>query len=543
MYRSPLLATPVAISSSRRPFIGRRSGFTLVEMLVAMTLTLLLMATVVEVFDMVGQGVTQSRSMLEISSSLRSTRDLLSTDLGNATCRTMPAVHPGEGLGYFTYIEGPRTDNVGATIDWSTLPDWKPIASGDPNNLDFDPSLLGDFDDMLLFTARSGDLSPFIGRAGGGGGTPNIVQSNHAEVMWYCVENPNVDADDPDYLGIPGLRTLYRRLFLVHPTVNNPTGNLASVNQNYDISMVSDGSNHRVNRSLSDLTKRENRRWHHTDSTTLAGFPHRYPYIASSGISFATNQIQVSGFDPQEQGFQAGMWVAINGSGNNDGVRQIDSVSSSSMTMLGANFESESGSRRVSLQAIPILTGTRQGEDVVLRNVLAFDVRAYDPAAPLRRSGTVVVAPGDPGWAGATQLNQGRGAYVDLNYRNRPTTSTTTDLDPPGGSTDPLADAWFDQFPQNVSADGKSLSLPTWDTWPLHYEHDGVDQDDGGTLIDEGTDGLDNDNANGVDDPNERETRPPYERPLRGIRITVRVYEPDTRQVRQISVIQNFASE
>jgi hypothetical protein len=100
----------------------------------------------------------------------------------------------------------------------------------------------------------------------------------------------------------------------------------------------------------------------------------------------------------------------------------------------------------------------------------------------------------------------------------------------------------------------------TYDPWSFHYEHDAVDQDSialvnyygqGNVpagfnwrgIPDQGTDGFDNDGFNGVDDPNERETAPPYAAPLRGIRVSLRVNEPDTRQVKQMTVVQDFTPE
>ena len=79
-----------------------------------------------------------------------------------------------------------------------------------------------------------------------------------------------------------------------------------------------------------------------------------------------------------------------------------------------------------------------------------------------------------------------------------------------------------------------------YDTWSLHYEHDGFDQDGDG-VFDEGTDGFDNDGVVGiVDDPGERETFPPYPVPLRGIQVKIRVFDPDSRQIREMTVVQDF---
>ena len=45
---------------------------------------------------------------------------------------------------------------------------------------------------------------------------------------------------------------------------------------------------------------------------------------------------------------------------------------------------------------------------------------------------------------------------------------------------------------------------------------------------------------NGSITAGERETLSPYPFPLRGVQITIRVYEPDTGQVRQVTVVQDF---
>ena len=86
----------------------------------------------------------------------------------------------------------------------------------------------------------------------------------------------------------------------------------------------------------------------------------------------------------------------------------------------------------------------------------------------------------------------------------------------------------------------------TFDTWSYHYEHDGLDQDKqiGDTHgPDQGTNGFDDDGNGIVDDVGERETSPPYPVPLRGIKIRIRCYEPDSRQVHEISIIHSFVPE
>ena len=97
--------------------------------------------------------------------------------------------------------------------------------------------------------------------------------------------------------------------------------------------------------------------------------------------------------------------------------------------------------------------------------------------------------------------------------------------------------------PTNTSA---NLDMRVYDTWSYSYERDGINQD-GNAMTDEGTDGLDsalpNTQVGAVDEVEERETSPPYPVPLRGIQVRVRVIEPDTRQVRQATITQDFLPE
>ena len=86
---------------------------------------------------------------------------------------------------------------------------------------------------------------------------------------------------------------------------------------------------------------------------------------------------------------------------------------------------------------------------------------------------------------------------------------------------------------------GASLAYPTYDTWSMHYEFNGVD-DDLDALIDEGTNGLDDNNDGLPDDIGEFETSPPYPVPLRGIEVRIRCYEPSSKQVRQTTIRHTF---
>jgi hypothetical protein len=233
-------------------------------------------------------------------------------------------------------------------------------------------------------------------------------------------------------------------------------------------------------------------------------------------------------------------------------------------------------------------SNSRYGEDVVLTNVVSFDVQAWDPTAPVYTTATtpsVAVSPSDVGFpyppsAARTIANLGGtvgnpasqptsiGAFADLNWLKLtwsgspvsvpwstvPSPSTMSPFYSTGhpksqlvASSPTIGSATPVSFTQNwLFDDGTNGSgLPnysrfsyipaTYDTWSTHYEHDGLDQD----LALGDTNGPDQGGL-AIAGP---ETSPPYPAPLRGIKITLRCYEPDSRQMHEISVVESFVPE
>lgn len=184
--------------------------------------------------------------------------------------------------------------------------------------------------------------------------------------------------------------------------------------------------------------------------------------------------------------------------------------------------------------------GLHQGDDLILSHLQAFDVRVFDPSAPIRTDGNRSLIPSDPGWwqAPANSTPQiGAGAFVDLAYN-------------------PGQNSVFSNLPNVLSQLHGLDPASVYDTWSFHYEHDGNDQDWSAIAasrpipaetwrqtVDQGTNGLDDNNSNGPDDVYERETSPPYPVPLRGIQIKIRIDDPDSRQVREATVVNEFIPE
>jgi hypothetical protein len=178
------------------------------------------------------------------------------------------------------------------------------------------------------------------------------------------------------------------------------------------------------------------------------------------------------------------------------------------------------------------LSGDRFGEDIILTNVIAFDVRVFDPNVELKRIGDIALEPRDPGYSRPTAQSAGiGGAFVDLNWSNAANPLPFAEPFPPasGGSFQGRGVSVLNEgpvFPRDP---------PTYDTWSSHYETNGVD-DDNRWGIDQGLNGVD-DNGNGrIDEPAEAETQPPYPVPLLGIEIRIRCYEPSSKQIRQVNI-------
>ncbi len=217
-------------------------------------------------------------------------------------------------------------------------------------------------------------------------------------------------------------------------------------------------------------------------------------------------------------------------------------------------------------------------------------------------SDDLVLSPNDPGYAVALGLPaaqatvEGSGDYVDLAWAKK--------LVAHGGSISATTNVWsalsgyslpnfLSSNAQNAYSDAlyKSGAVlrsgtatfvlqPSFDTWTTRYEGDGILQSYLGTTfgnvrisganslygisgtdlvnavpawrqsaIDAATDGIDNNpppgpqTGVGVDDVTEFETAPPFPVDLRGLKIYVRMEDPITRQVKQMSVAKEFVTQ
>lgn len=491
------MSGPRILALSSRCFRGMRrtrSGLTLIEMLISVTITLLLVFAIVQVFDLLGSTMTQARATIEMAGNLRNVANLLQRDLDNITCPVRPWLDPAAGLGYFEYIEGWKLGQTGPIRGSDALPAQVKLGinldGSIPGITSAEYSVYGDLDDILMMTVRASG-EPFRGRW-----DPDLdptngyqpIESEFAEVIWWPRFDGPIQGDNR-----PRKNTfvLHRRVLLIRPDIDLTAIPISSIEdvRNFffanDISarVVLDPVSNTViglaANSLADLTTPQNRFAHY-----------RHDFFPSP-----TENRWVFPIDP---------WYLLN-----------------------LPYENHP------------LFRMRDYEDVVLSDIFAFDVRAYDPEAPLRAAGNVALSPGDRGYD--LQLPViGQGAFVDLGFGGTIGHFARTGDPPIQGLTQ-----------NSVPRDGEFVH---YDTWSLGFERDGIDQDLDG-IIDQGFDGIDTPTTDplntqaphlprgGIDDYYERETQPPYNVPLLGIEVRIRMMEYATRQVRQVSVIGDFSDQ
>lgn len=667
-------------------------AFTLVEMLIAMAITLLMMAAVGRGFAYVGERVKDSRGNLQLSADLADITTRLRDELSRCTVNLVPNTGQPDQAGYFVYYEGPVTDATSTIFGAINDPD-----DPDPSNptLTITPdSRYGDFDDYLAFTAIAPPGSWFTGKVpryvldrknAEVTGTayvlttdafePVVIRSRYAEIVYFV--NPEYAMNDlparqPAYLdvdgqpggdavpgndanGFPDRMFLYRRVLLIRPDLNlsNSSGDtflpsspqddtnfltadawpsantaeltplansvpgldddgwiygMAKAHQRCDLSirrvLGPNGlplGNIAAN-SLEDLAKPHNR------------FAHiRVPASALGGSNFTSMPLIALGPPPtilEAETVNSGDRIAPDGTGTVItpqtlcGFLRPEFVLGSDWVHFVKDDPSGYGG----------WSNDRSGEDIVVNNILGFDLKIYDPSSTsLTTDSGFVISPNDAGYRETLidaltsttpptpSQNRGelRGDFVDLSYpvlaggslrgwqqrfldsQNRAGALSGTISEPTDNSLKYLITPYsglsnyssptigpHQAYANSLYRSGKLLITggeirlfqPTFDTYTSSYERDGFLQnrqsvtDEGiiwrttTTAADSGSDGVDGfgiytpgmpavDSQFGADDLGEHETLPPFTTPAEAIQISVRLYNPSTRQIKQMSVV------
>lgn len=243
---------------------SRRLGLTLIEVLMATTITLLMMLALAKGFQSLSNTVSDGRSHLNLSDKLRGMNELLRSDLRGITTDGSTPQSALLPAGYIKYYDGPISDST------ATLFNQLPLATEVENRIS--ASRWGDIDDILMFTAKAGQGQVFRGKVPWAllvlnqykktgtlppqwnndpfnvnawqtaWNTDVTISSEYAEIVWFMMplneENsinpltpdnmvfdviPGVDrtgdgVPDPD--GMPDRIALCRRVLLIRPDLD-----------------------------------------------------------------------------------------------------------------------------------------------------------------------------------------------------------------------------------------------------------------------------------------------------------------------------------
>ena len=196
------------------PFLARRAetrlrgGLTLIELMVAMAVTLLLMGAVVSLFGFLGDTISNSKSDIEMLDRLRQASELLQTDLTRLTLQPGPPQGGREQDGFLEWVEGGHLDDQTAT----SVPNVKDMlhftirSRDEPLTGKIDTSLvpIGGDSDNPASAQNVGVSSGSSVSAGTGGSLTNVVtapgynpgfsgRSRLGEVIWFVTVDPKTE--------------------------------------------------------------------------------------------------------------------------------------------------------------------------------------------------------------------------------------------------------------------------------------------------------------------------------------------------------------
>ncbi|MGB7325769.1 MAG: hypothetical protein WBD31_12920 [Rubripirellula sp.] len=268
--KSPAAVSRLAWARGSRVGVWGPLAFTLVELLIAMTITLLLMAAMAKSFGVIGKSIQVGRSQVSLSSKLRSVSFRIRTDLRSRTADINPPLSSTAGSGYFMYYEGPLTEqsmalfgarperklSSGVVVNEFTPADGPAgTATADANYNDANASAtyrqhgrIGDFDDYIAFTTEASGDQWFTGKVpaylvedgltGADAMEPRVIRSKFAEVIMWASPVWEVDSAtnllqvathanggmplyrDKDNDLIPDRIVLHQRTLLIRPDLN-----------------------------------------------------------------------------------------------------------------------------------------------------------------------------------------------------------------------------------------------------------------------------------------------------------------------------------
>ena len=457
-------------------------AYTLVELLIALALSLLLLIGITELFQQVGGTMNETRSAMTASVHLNEAAMLLRQDLARipSSLATKPkriadyiadphnANEVNDDDGYLMIVEGPQHPFNPDHDDCL----WCRIYVDESNNPD---RTAGDVDDIIGFTTMPTPALPFRGLVRG-----KIEERNAAEIVWFVRGN-----------------TLYRRVRLIDDVTRD--GNNIQVFYNADerefpsktaldgrapteagqYAMVkadetTDGGPQRYDSvmrdgnlvwttllSHEDLARRARRFGH--DGLANNHLPSAFPYLLYAPPHEGWYYLRMPTLEETDYWSRKNIPFWKTETVTNPGIPNVPEVENPDLWNQPYFFpnlqDRKSGSLKASIESSRI---DRAGDDVVLTNVLSFNVQVWDTK-----------------------------------------TKDFVDLGTPGT-------IWDD------TENKQPALLHTWDSWTREYTK--TNSEDGTVVLEP----------------------PPYAEHLEAVRITIRRFDPASRIIKQVTVIHRF---
>ncbi|GHT23909.1 hypothetical protein FACS189419_08430 [Planctomycetales bacterium] len=394
-----------------------RCAFTLVELMVAMAISLILLLGVVEMFRSVAGTMNETRSALNMSANMEQTAALLRQDLSMIpeSLATKPyrmvnslenISDAGNDEGYLEIIEGKS-------------------AAG---TYDEDDKTVGDVDDVIAFTTKHNISNPYRGYVGN-----DIAERSQAEIIWFMRGT-----------------TLFRRVRLIDDQAADTTGIL----------------------TVSDLSDRNKRYGHYG---IFPGSSYAYANFSNDSLDrLYWLRLPVIEETLNDAWHADNTWAATY-------IPPATPVDLWKTRYPGGGLDPKTGSLSV-FAANP--RNVRTGEDIVMTNVISFDIKIWD---------------------------KDQQQYVDI-----------------------IDDGIERETDSSDTLDYVDYTLPNvFDSWTEKYQIEFASAPGTAGAAFNDTDRLKTDIKNW-------KYPPPYVKELKGLQITLRCFDPESRSVKQITVIHSF---
>lgn len=204
--------------ASDLPLRERGKGYTLIEVMIAVTLTLVLMYALAAIFGRVTSIMTQTQDILSMTNNLRAAKDRLREDLENLTVPRLKA--PTSRYGFFSYVEG--QGNAPRFLDYKQIDGiysatnsrtFSTYGNFDGRRATVD-NTVGDTDDILSFTVRAPAGKWFRGRCF------KKLSDDVTSYDYQASIDDNIETIESEYAEVVWFlrgTTLYRRVLLIIP--------------------------------------------------------------------------------------------------------------------------------------------------------------------------------------------------------------------------------------------------------------------------------------------------------------------------------------